>query len=263
MSVLPSLVAAGTAAAAMGAVAVDHGIHRRSSQALDRSIYRGPDKQRLIALTFDDGPVPGSLDLLELLDREGAKATFFQCGMHAERHPEITRAVQAAGHEIGNHTWSHAQLTPRFRGGLHLPSPKMMYRELADTQLLLTDLCGVEPALFRAPYGKRWVGLDAVQRRLGLRGIQWTAIGHDWEWPAQEVAAHLLDACAPGAILCLHDGRDTQPNPDITETLGALKRMFPALRDQGYSFATVSELLASNPAPQPRLRGKMQSQEPA
>ena len=93
----------------------------------------------------------------------------------------------------------------------------------------------------------RWYGLGAAQRRLGLLGVLWTVIGHDWEWPADRIAAYVLDHVAPGGILCLHDGRDIQQQVDGSEMLAAVQLIVPALKARGYTFQTVSELLTPEP----------------
>lgn len=232
-----------TALAALGAAAVDHELHRKASDLFDRSVYRGTTHQRAVALTFDDGPGPQTRPLLDFLEREQIHATFFQTGMNVERYPEIAREVHAAGHEIGNHGYSHTRLSPEFVGKVWIPSPRFIYRELTTTQRLLQDTVGTSPTLFRPPYGARWPVLDAVQQRLGLRAIQWTVIGNDWKWPADQIAERVLSRCVPGAIVCLHDGRDVQPTADISEMLGALRRIVPALRDEGFTFATTTDLL--------------------
>lgn len=248
MDFLPNLVSGLTAMTALGAIVVDHEIHKKTSRLLDRSVYRGPTNRMAVALTFDDGPGPQTLALLSYLKEEEIPATFFQCGMHLQRYPEIARRVLAEGHEIGNHAWSHVRLSPSLEHGLDVPSPQMMYRELAQTQRLLQDVCGSSPRLFRAPFGQRWIGLDAVQRRLRLRHIKWTVIGHDWEWPAERIAAHVLAKTGPGAIVCLHDGRDVQQPCDISETIAAVRLIVPALRREGYSLETVSSLLRTPPS---------------
>ncbi len=242
MSLLAPALGSVTAAAAAGALAADHGLYRRAAALWDRAVYCGPTERRSVALTFDDGPCPQTALVLDVLAREKVEATFFQLGMQAERYPDLAREVQRAGHEVGNHGFSHASLRPQ----LHpwsLPSFGRMWEELHRTQVVLQGISGTLPRLFRPPYGHRWVGLDLVQRRLGLQQIQWTAIGHDWEWPAERVAAHVLAHVRPGAILCLHDGRDTQPAPDITETVTALRLILRSLREQGYEVGTVRELL--------------------
>jgi peptidoglycan-N-acetylglucosamine deacetylase len=108
---------------------------------------------------------------------------------------------------------------------------------------------GVTPSLFRAPYGLRWYGLGSAQKRLRLLGVMWTVIGHDWEWPGHRVAEYVLRRAAPGGIFCLHDGRDIQPWPDVSEMMSAVRHIVPTLQHQGYSFETVSQLLRPDSAP--------------
>lgn len=241
-----SFVAAGTGTLA---ACVDHGIFRRISERLDRSVYCGSAQRRAVALTFDDGPTPETLKLLAYLRSEGLRATFFHSGLQVERYPEIVRQVHLDGHEIGNHAYSHVRLSPDLlRLQPHFPSQRFVHQELSRTQELLTNICGKEPRLFRPPYGHRWIGSDRVHRRLGLTCIQWTVIGHDWEWPAQRVAERVLQRATPGAILCLHDGREMAPFPDLTETIEALHIIVPELRRRGFDFVTVGELLSQDRA---------------
>jgi peptidoglycan-N-acetylglucosamine deacetylase len=240
---LSALVNGMVATGALGALSADHGVFRRISERLDHNVYRGPGARRSIALTFDDGPSPGTPEVLRYLRERGVVATFFQCGLLVERHPAIARQVTAEGHEIGNHTWSHVRLSPGLRGPVRIPSLRRMRSELASTQEVIAKVAGRAPTLFRAPFGKRWVGLDAVRQRMGLEGIQWTVIGHDWEWNADRISRHVLAHTGPGAIVCLHDGRDIQPAPDLSEMLAALRVIIPALQRQGYTFETVSQLL--------------------
>lgn len=236
--------AAWAVGAASSLVGVLHyGIHGQAAQVFGPSIYRGSTKLRQIALTFDDGPSEGSLQLLDYLAKEDVKATFFQCGMNVERHPQIARRIAAAGHELSNHTYSHPHLPPRLNERVDYKSPEFIYHEFARTQRIIEDAAGVLPRLLRAPYGLRWFGLRAVQKHFSLLGVMWTVIGHDWEWPAQRVSELVLAKAAPGGIVCLHDGRDVQPNPDVSEMLGAIKTIVPVLRDRGFTFHTVSDLI--------------------
>lgn len=237
----------GAAAAAALVAAAGAGVYAvkaASSQVFGPSVYKGPRDRRSIALTFDDGPGPGTMELLEYLDQEGVRATFFVCGANVLRHPDITRAIQPAGHEIGNHTFSHPRLCPRvgwkWRG---LPRQKV-FEEFSRTQKILEGF-GIHPALLRVPYGLRWFGLRRVQRELNLLSVMWTVIGHDWEWDAAAVAKHVLANATPGGIVCLHDGRDIRLTPDIASTIDAVKIIVPALKRRGYSFETVSQVLRS------------------
>ncbi len=220
------------AAAAAGMV---YAVRGRSSSLLAPSVYRGPRDRAAIALTFDDGPTPATLAILETLERHGAKATFFACGLNAERHPSILKAAAQAGHEIGNHGYSHARLWLR--------SARFIYDELAAAQRALTAIAGTPPRWFRPPYGVRWFGLREAQQHLGLTGVMWTALARDWELPADRIVARLLRAARNGAIFCLHDGRELQVAPDASNTTEALRRLLPALRERGFALVTVSQLL--------------------
>ena len=165
----------------------------------------------------------------------GTPATFFQCGANVRRLPEIAREVAAAGHEIGNHTDTHARL--------YLQSSSFIYREVAAAEETIEQVTGLRPRLFRAPYGARWFGLRDAQRRLGLMGVMWTTLALDWKWPVNRVARRLLNGASNGAIFCLHDARRLQPRPDIGVTLGAVREVLPKLIERGFHFERVTEIL--------------------
>jgi peptidoglycan-N-acetylglucosamine deacetylase len=207
----------------------------RSSQLFGPSVYRGPGNRRSIALTFDDGPSEMTAELLEYLDRERVTATFFQCGMNVKRLPGIAGQVAAAGHQIGNHTYSHP----------HLPmkSKRFIDWEFTEAQRTITGEIGIAPMILRPPYGLRWLGMREVQSKLSLLCVLWTAIGNDWKWPASLIVPHVLKYVSPGGIVCLHDGRDVQKNPDVRAMMTAVRTIVPILKDRGYSFETVSDLI--------------------
>ena len=212
-----------------------YAVRGRSSTLLAPSVYCGPRHRRTIALTFDDGPSEGTSHLLEILNRRQTPATFFVCGMNVKRLPGVVRATAAAGHEIGNHTYSH----PAF----YFRSQRFISEELSAAQSIIADTTGTAPSLFRAPYGVRWFGLREAQRRLNLLGVMWTVIGLDWKLPADRIARRILAGAKNGAIICLHDGRGVGQNPDIGQTLEAIERLIPVLESRGFTFETVSQLL--------------------
>jgi peptidoglycan/xylan/chitin deacetylase (PgdA/CDA1 family) len=222
-------------AGACGAAFLAWAVRGRASSVLGPSVYHGPRNRKAIALTFDDGPSESTPRVLELLDKYQTPATFFQIGANVERLPEIARAVHSSGHEIGNHSHTH----PLFC----FHSADFIYGEFARAQHAIADHTGFSPTLLRAPYGARWFGFRQAQRRLGLQGVMWTTIGYDWKLKADTIVGRMLAGVAPGAVLCLHDGREVQANPDIRETVSAVGRLIPALRDRGYKFDTVSRLL--------------------
>ena len=227
-------LAAGGAVCAASAL-MAYAVRGRSSTLLAPSVYHGCRRRRSIALTFDDGPSDGTLEMLKLLEQYQARATFFVCGINVERRPDILREVSAAGHEIGNHTYSH----PAF----YFRSPRFIAGELDRAQRVIHETAGRLPALFRAPFGVRWFGLRQAQRRLNLLGVMWTVIGRDWTLTADRVTRRVLSGASNGAIVCLHDGRGLDPRPDIRNTLDALRRILPDLRARGFSFETVSQIL--------------------
>jgi peptidoglycan/xylan/chitin deacetylase (PgdA/CDA1 family) len=236
------LEVAGLAAAA-GAGTLAWAVRGRSSVLLAPGVWRGPRGQRRLALTFDDGPSESTRQLLGLLDRYGVRATFFQCGHHVRRLAKVAREVAEAGHEIGNHTDTHP--------ALHFRSPNYIHEQLRRAQEAIVTETGYRPRLFRPPYGVRWFGLREAQRKLGLLGVMWTAIARDWALPAEGIAARLWRATAPGAILCLHDGRALKHDPGIQPTIDAAAGLLPRWLDEGYELVTVSELIGLNrPPPQ-------------
>jgi peptidoglycan/xylan/chitin deacetylase (PgdA/CDA1 family) len=222
-------------AAAGGAAWLAWAVRGRSSTFFGPSAWRGTADRPAIALTFDDGPSEGTARVLELLDRYQVPATFFQIGVNVERLPGMARAVHAAGHEIGNHSHTHPLLCVR--------PERYIFQEFARAQQAIADASGFSPALLRAPFGARWFGFREAQRRLSLRAVMWTIIGYDWKRKADTIVGRMLPGVSNGAILCLHDGRELQANPDIRETVAAVDRLIPILRDRGYKFETVSRLL--------------------
>ncbi|MGD0361544.1 MAG: polysaccharide deacetylase family protein [Bryobacteraceae bacterium] len=210
-------------------------VRGRAASVFGPSVHRGPRSRKAIALTFDDGPSESTPRILDLLYKYQVRATFFQVGMNVERLPDVARAVYAGGHEIGNHSHTH----PLFC----FHSAGFIYRELARAQNAIADATGHPPLLLRAPYGARWFGFRKAQRRLGLQGVMWTAIGYDWKLKADTIVGRMLAGMANGSILCLHDGRAVRANPDIRETVAAVASLVPALQDRGYKFETVSRLL--------------------
>jgi peptidoglycan/xylan/chitin deacetylase (PgdA/CDA1 family) len=210
-------------------------VRGRSARVFGRSYWRGSRRRPAIALTFDDGPSEATPQVLEILARHRVPATFFQCGANVDRLPAVAGEVRAAGHEIGNHSYSHPMLCFR--------SPAFIEDELRRAQDAIARHTGAGPEWFRAPFGVRWFGLGRAQRRLGLTAVMWTVIGYDWNRKADEVAARISERAGNGAILCLHDGRELRAKPDIGVTVEAVRRLVPLLLERGFQFETVSRLL--------------------
>jgi peptidoglycan-N-acetylglucosamine deacetylase len=226
----------GTAcAAAAGAGLLAYAVRVPSATLLAPSVDRGVRDRKAIALTFDDGPSESTAELLDLLERYRASATFFQCGANVRRLPEAAREVAARGHEIGNHTDTH----PR----LDFKSREFIERELAQAQKSIEQATGSRPRYFRAPYGVRWFGLGEAQRKLNLTGVMWTTIALDWKWPVDRIVRRLLEGAKNGAIVCLHDGRRIERRPNIQNTLETVRQVLPKLMEQGFHFEKVTDIL--------------------
>lgn len=207
------------------------------------SIVCGDPKRHSVALTFDDGPSESTSQLLAILNRYHVAATFFQCGSNVHRLPQVTREIASAGHELGNHCYSHPYLC--------FKSKRYIFRELARTQMAIQRVTGRAPVLFRPPFGARWFSLAEVQHQLGLVIVLWTTMGNDWMRPADRVTERVLQSVRSGSIVCLHDGRRLKSNPDIRSTLTAVGRIVPALQDRGFHFETVTQIIS---AAMPSLR---------
>jgi len=207
----------------------------RSAAVFGPSVWRGPRDRRALALTFDDGPSEDTPRILEILARHSVPATFFQIGANVERLPVVARAAAAADHALGNHSHTH----PLFS----LRGAKFIQQEMRRAQEAIEEHTGVRPRWFRAPYGVRWFGVGAAQRRLELTGVMWTVIGYDWSLNAGAIVKRVAGGVSNGAIVCLHDGRGLTVRPEIGETVEAVRRLVPMLLDQGYTFETIGQLI--------------------
>jgi len=200
-------------------------------------VWRGPGDARRIALTFDDGPDPAwTPRVLDRLAAGGVRATFFVVGERAERAPDVVRRMAAEGHEVGNHSWSHRSLW--------LCGPRATTDEIARAHERIAALAGTPPRHFRPPWGMVNAAMFGAVRRVGERCVFWS-IQPEGRRPAaaDRQVAYVLRRAQPGAIVDLHDAEGTPGAP--ARLLGALPALLDGLRERGYAFATVSELLAA------------------
>lgn len=210
------------------------------SQFYGRTLTCGGDPQQM-ALTFDDGPNdPHTLHLLDLLAKYDARATFFLIGKYARQHPEIVRAIQQAGHVVGNHTYNHPNLI--------FASPARVRRELEDCRSALEDATGNPQALFRPPFGGRLPHVLRICRALGLTPVMWSASGYDWNANSadaiittvlKQIRAHKAPA---GEIILLHDGSHLAFAADRARTVEATGRLLEKYSAEGKKFVSVPEL---------------------
>jgi hypothetical protein len=185
---------------------------------------------KVIALTFDDGPGPHTAHLLDILDQYGAKATFFLIGSKVSGQASIVRSIQARGHQLGNHSWSHPEL------------PKLPVDQIAGevdrTNEAIRQATGVTPAILRPPYGAVNGAILEQLRLRGMSSILWSVDTRDWaDRNSEIVCSRAVAGARPGAIILMHDIHQT--------SVGAVPCILSALKQQGYSFVTVQGLLGN------------------
>ena len=185
---------------------------------------------KVIALTFDDGPGPYTAHLLDVLDQYGAKATFFLIGSKVSSQANVVRSIHARGHQLGNHSWSHPEL------------PKLPVDQIAGeidrTNDAIKQATGVTPAILRPPYGAvNGVVLEQLRLR-GMSSILWSVDTRDWaDRNSDIVCSRAVAGARPGAVILMHDIHQT--------SVGAVPCILSALKQQGYSFVTVQGLLGN------------------
>jgi peptidoglycan-N-acetylglucosamine deacetylase len=191
-----------------------------------------PPKEKAIALTFDDGPWPTTtVQVLNILKQNNIKATFFWIGKSLQAQPDVARRVVADGHVIGNHTWHHWY----FR-----MNPATAAAEIENTAKLIYDTTGVKTTLFRPPGGFMHNGVVAYALRKNYTVTMWSSEPGEFR-PSNTVAGYVttvLSQAQPGAIVLMHDGGGNH-----SKTVQALPQIIARLRQQGYRFVTVPELL--------------------
>jgi peptidoglycan/xylan/chitin deacetylase (PgdA/CDA1 family) len=229
----------GRAAPALAAVPVAAGLALTwmlVPQVLPGATFaRGRRDGDAMALTFDDGPNGDhTRAILDVLRREGVRATFFLVGDAAARQPDLVRAIAADGHVIGNHTMHHRILS--------FLSRRDVEDEIGGAQEAITAAGVPRPTLFRAPHGFRGPFLGAALRRLDLAPCAWSHGVWDTDRPGAEViAGRSRTAVGPGAVLLLHDGGE---GADRGQTAAALPAIIAAARARGLRLVTLPELMA-------------------
>lgn len=190
-------------------------------------------KDKVVALTYDDGPNPPYTNqLLEILDRYQIKATFFVVGKRVEQHPDAVRLILSKGHEIGNHSYSHTALISE--------KPGFIWSEIQKTDELLRQLGVKDEIHFRAPYGRKLIVLPYLLAKLHKKNILWTIDSKDYEASSSEmIETSVLEQVRPGSIILMHDG-----GGERSRTVEATERLIENLKQKGYSFQTVSNLIS-------------------
>ena len=180
----------------------------------------------MIALTFDDGPYPKVTGhILDVLEKNGVCATFFVLGSRIEGHEDMLTRMDELGCEIGNHSFSHADLTRLSKADCQ--------RELSDTDAEIRRVTGHEASVVRPPYGYY---NKTVMSAAGRPLILWTVDTNDWRGKAPgEIADYVIQQAKEGSVILMHDQQ--------TQTADAMEMIIPTLIEEGFRFVTVSELI--------------------
>jgi len=204
-----------------------------------KSVFRINRVEKVVALTFDDGPSPlWTPKVLDELRKANIKATFFMLGEHVAKYPEITRRVVQEGHEIGNHTYDHHVL-PYYK-------LEELEKEIKDTERIIQKTTGKTTRYFRPP--KAW--LTAQEKKkiedLGYKVILWSLNSKDWvTFDDKYIVKYLAKHVHPGDIILFHDsgGVFSAEGGDRHETVRTISQLVDKLHQMGYKLATISELL--------------------
>jgi len=213
------------------------------------TLWRGPTENRVVALTFDDGPkAPFTQHLLAALQTLGVKATFFVVGNSIEKEPDLLKQIADAGHELANHSYSHSDFTTL--------SDDQVRAEVTKTQAAIWRYGQQRTPWFRPPGGNTDARVQGLLAELGVVTVMWTINAEDYtvlnqRFPlrnelkdlkgkysvdyAGDVLQRVLAKASPGSIVLMHNGGDA--------TLAALPQIVAALRERGYGFVTLSGLV--------------------
>lgn len=222
-----------------------HLTQQTARNPLDYPVFYGNTHLPEIALTFDDGPNPiYTPQVLAILQADKIEATFFDVGYLVKDFPNIVRQEFLQGHSIGNHSWSHPQLTRLSTAGIA--------SQLASASNAIQAVTGTRPTIFRPPYGSfnRLVFAQAFQQNLTT--ILWNDEARDWSIPGVNVIVYrILNLARDGGIILLHDGGGFR-----YQTVAALPIIITTLQQRGFRFVTIPQLLqdiaqSSKPLPSP------------
>lgn len=196
---------------------------------------------KFVFLTFDDGPnEPYTSQILDLLARHNAKATFFVCGQNIERLPDSLQRIVAGGHALGIHSYSH-NFWKTLSGNL--------LAEIELTRELIKRHGGVDTNLYRSPWGITLPRLSLELARRGYRLMTWDIMAFDWRQPpAAALAGHICNRAFPAAVILLHDG-DQTGSGDRANTVKALPLILETLSQRGFQFLALNQ----HSLPRPKL----------
>src|SRR3954470_23893046 len=220
--------AAGLAAAGFAS----YGAIAPESELFGQTLHLLSDSKQ-IGLTYDDGPNdPHTFNLLDVLAKHEVEATFFLIGKHVAAKPEIARRIAAAGHVIGNHTFTHPNLA--------FCSEQRIRQELSDCKKVLQETIGEHSNLFRPPFGARRPAVLQIAREMEMMPVMWSVTCYDWKpTTAERVERNAARQISGGEIILLHDGGHKAVGADRAHTIAATERIIARYKLENYSFLSL------------------------
>lgn len=199
-------------------------------------VFKGSSQSKKVALTFDDGPdIEVTSKILKILREEHVPATFFVTGRMVKEYPQMLKQIDEEGHVIGNHSWSHPQLTKL--------SSEKIESELHRTNEIIEKVVGKKVLLFRPPYGATNSRVQQVIKKNGFLIINWSVDTNDWRGNSGSTIEKIVkQQVSPGGIILQHNAGNK-----LQGTIDALPKMISFLKSQGYQLVTVDQLLDSPP----------------
>jgi peptidoglycan/xylan/chitin deacetylase (PgdA/CDA1 family) len=209
-----------------------------TGQWFGQAFCRGRRGSKQIALTFDDGPNdPHTFNLLDVLARHNAQATFFLIGRYVHQRPDIAAEIARRGHVIGNHTFTHPLLTFQSTASIH--------SEISQCRDAIHNAVGEHSNLFRPPWGGRRPAVFRVARQLGLKPVMWNTTGYDWKAPSPDFIVQKVGPKIHGGdVILLHDGGHASFGTDRSATVTSVNRLLTRFLAEGYEFVTIPQMMA-------------------
>jgi len=212
-----------------------YSVHNRYDKK-GRVYWHGPNSEKKVALTFDDGPSEDTLQILDILKKYNIRATFFVVGRNVEKNPEIFQRIVREGHAIGNHSYSHPFM--------FLKSSSTIRNQIEKTEEIVRKFSNKEMFLWRTPYAVENPWVFSQAKKHGYTIVKWSVSGGDWRINnTDKIVKRIVKNVHNGSIINLHDARRLKKNPHCQPTIHALFKVITLLEGKGYQFVMVPELL--------------------
>jgi peptidoglycan-N-acetylglucosamine deacetylase len=219
------------------------GVINPTTQIFGSTIFQGKTNQKVVALTFDDGPYGNVTNqILDILKNNQVKATFFVTGKNAQMYPDILKREVNEGHTIGNHSYDHSKL-------LAIEPAKKLKTNISNADNAIFSDIKVHPRFFRPPYGLKSPQMIRLLNNMGYKVILWDDATNDYNLnqSPEAITNQVLKKVKPGAIIDLHDGRDMHVNYPRENLIKALPCIIDSLKAAGYQLVTLDQLIEQQP----------------